>query len=59
MSLHLLNYKMDVNLNVRSGLFHIAIKLPQISDLANLLIHLSEYDIPVNEVYSLLRYHYF
>ena len=30
------------------GLFHIAIKLPQISDLANLLIHLSEYDIPVN-----------
>ncbi|MDU3989246.1 MAG: VOC family protein [Staphylococcus sp.] len=31
-----------------AGLFHIAIKLPQISDLANLLIHLSEYDIPVN-----------
>ena len=29
-----------------AGLFHIAIKLPQISDLANLLIHLS--DIPVN-----------
>lgn len=31
-----------------AGLFHITIKLPQISDLANLLIHLSEYDIPVN-----------
>lgn len=31
-----------------AGLFHIAIKLPQISDLANLLIHLSEYDISVN-----------
>lgn len=43
-----------------AGLFHIAIKLPQISDLANLLIHLSEYDIPVNGgIQPAFRYHYF
>ncbi len=42
-----------------AGLFHIAIKLPQISDLANLLIHLSDMIFQLTEVYSLLRYHYF
>ena len=41
-----------------AGLFHIAIKLPKISDLADLLIHLSEYDISVNGEFNLLRYHY-
>ncbi|MBO1200018.1 VOC family protein [Staphylococcus simiae] len=31
-----------------AGLFHIAIKLPTYTDLADLLVQLSEYDIPVN-----------
>lgn len=50
MSLHLFELQNEHEpLMFRSELFHIAIRTTSISDLADLLIHLSEYNCPVDE----------